>query len=200
MAINDVFRSVATFLGPELQTVQWVWHYRQATGGVSDHAALNVQIEITLAAAFDDVKAHIIDNMVGNTLELLLFDPVLNEFNGVDSMSISSIVGTSIDDGYPMNVSPFVTFHTALPKSRGKKFLFGFDEDSAKDGALTVAALADLATFAARFDFRPIEGVNTYNPGNFDPITEVFRDWTGLTVGVGLFTGSQYRRLPGRGA
>lgn len=200
MAINDVYRSVATFTLIDAQVAQWVWHYIQTGVGAPNHATLNNQIETNLTAAFADIDNHIDNSVIGNTLELLLWDSVLNQFDGVASNDISAIVGLSGTDSLPQNVAPFVGFHTALPRSRGKKFIFGWAEAAQSDGQVSALPLADLATFAAAFDNTVTAVGITFNPGNFNLPTEVFRQWTQLTVSVGLFTGSQYRRLPGRGS
>lgn len=200
MAINDVYRAVATFTLIDAQIAQWVWHYVQTLSGTPDHALLVAAVKTAFTAAFTDIDDHIDNGVIGNTLEMLLWDSVLNQFDGVASIDISAAVGLNVGDSLPQNVAPFVGFHTALPRSRGKKFIFGWAEGAQSDGQISALPLADLATFAAAFDNTVTAGGITFNPGNFNLPTEVFRQWTQTTISVGLFSGSQYRRLPGRGA
>lgn len=200
MSINDVYRSVATFTGRDAQVLQWVWHYVQTLTGLPSDSLLNTAIATNLTTAWLTVDQHVDDQVVGNNLELLKWDSVLNQFNGVASNDISALVGTSAVEAMPMNVAPYVTFFTALPRSRGKKFFFGVDEATVANGLLSAAFLTSIALFAAQFDATILEGAITFNPGNFNVPTEVFRQWTQATTGLGIFSGSQYRRLPGRGA
>ncbi len=200
MATNDIYRCVATWTGSLGQVFQWVWHYHQITAGTPDDSLLAAAIAANLALAWADIDNEVVDTVLGDQLEILLWDGVLNEFNGVGTADISALDGLSIADEFPSNVAPYVTFHTSKPKSRGKKFLFGIDEGAVDDGAPIAGMVVIMATFAAKFDAPITEGVIAFRPGNFNVLTETFLEWDQTTIGIGAFTGSQYRRLPGRGA
>ncbi len=197
--VGDIFRVIATFAGIQSSLRQWVWHYRQQTGGSIDEAAFVVAIIDMLTDAWDNLAAHIVDHVTGVDLQIQLWDPVEEEFNTVETGDITALVGDSTSAGAPGNAAPFVTFPTNVGRSTGKKFLFDVLAANVGDGLCTAALLADMALYAANFNDTIIEGGNTFRPTNFTPATGANRLWLQTTVGVGLVSGSQYRRLLGRG-
>jgi hypothetical protein len=200
MAIGDVARVVATFTGTDTQLVQWVWHYVVTAGGTQVWDAIADAIVAQLATAFDEIDLMVENGYTGNTLEVLLYDSGANEFNGVALKDISTIDGGADADALPANVAPYVTFFTDIPKSRGKKFIFGWIETQIADGVVSAAGLAALALFAAHFNNVVTDGSSSLAPGNFNAELQRFLTWSASEIGVGVFSGSQYRRLPGRGA
>ena len=199
MALNDVLRVTATFTGVQTQVYQWVWHYLLLTSASIGYTALADAIEVMLTAAWADISDDIDNGVSGSTLAVAKWNSSAMQFDTRKTNDISALAGASVAEGFPSNVAPYVTFFTALARSRGKKFIFGPSEAIANNGLIIAAFLADLATFAAEFDNDIVGGSNTIGPGNFNPTTELFTLWGQTDVGVGLFTGSQYRRLPGRG-
>lgn len=199
MSINDVFRATATFTVPNATIAQWVWYYLQATTGVLDKVLLANIIEAGLDVAFNGIKADIGVNVAGATLELAQKLVGETQFNTIQTNDITSIVGTNGGDVLPQNAAPYVTFFTDIAKSRGKKFIFGTVEGMQADTSITAAFLAKMAQFGADFDVQHVVTGITYVPGNYNRPTDTFRAWDGVNIGVGIFCGSQYKRLPGRG-
>jgi len=199
MAIGDILRVTATFTGPQAQILQWVWHYILTDDSSYDGTGAAAGIIEMLDAAWAEIDQLVDASTAGDTLDIALWDSTANEFNGIGTGDISHLVGTAVNQGSPGNVAPYVTFPTALPKSRGKKFLFTTDKEAGSDGALSGTTIAAMASFAAIFNNQVELGLAVARPGNFNLPTEVFRQWLTTSVGVGAFSGSQYRRLPGRG-
>jgi hypothetical protein len=169
-------------------------------GGSQDWDALADAVVAMLGSAFDEIDLMVENGYVGNTLEVLLHDSGADEFNGVAIKDISAIVGGADADAFPANVAPYVTFFTDIPKSRGKKFIFGWIETQLADGVVSAAGLAALALFGAIFNNTVTDGSSTLAPGNFNAELVRFLTWSASEIGIGAFSGSQYRRLPGRGA
>lgn len=199
MAIGDITRMTATFQGLNGQIYQWVWHYSQATGGAISFSALATAAKAQLAASWAEIEDFISTGVVGDTLLVAYLNPITLEFDGRATIDISEIAGVGAADGFPSNVSPYVTFFTAVARSIGKKFLFGVLESAVANGALLPGLVAAMALFLATFDNTVTEGSNTWKPGNYRFSDNSFRGWTQTSGGVGAFSGSQYRRLPGRG-
>lgn len=199
MAIGDIVRVEAKFTGPQGQTWMWVWHYVVETAAAFLWGQILTAVTTALGSAWAEIATWIDSSVEGDSVNLLLWDSVNEEFNGVINGTISTLVGTSSAEGSPGNVAPYVTFFTSLPKSRGKKFFFGVSEAVANDGVVQSGPAGDFADFGNTLNDPVIGGGNTLTPGNFRPSSQLFFRWNNTTVGVGAFTGSQYRRLPGRG-
>lgn len=199
MALNDVFRLTASFSGPQGQLWQWVWHMRQDTAQTLSPTQLIDEVESNLALAWADIASHVTSTVLGDTLQLAAWDDIAKQFDTIRTNDISSLQGSALTEYFPGNVAPYCTFPTNLGRSIGKKFLFGIVEAAVTNGALGAGLLADIALFAAQFNNVLTAGLNDFSPGNFNLASEIFRQWSETEVGVGIFTGSQYRRLPGRG-
>ena len=199
MAVNDIFKATASFTGPQGQTFQWVWHYIQTAGASILSQVLIDAIEAMLADAWAEIEDSVTTLVVGDTLDLAVYDSGAGEFNTIKTNDISALAGTGAADSSPANCAPFVTFFTSVGRSRGKKFLFGILEAALTNGQISAGLLVAAALFGAFFNNSVTQGSNTFAPGNFNLPTETFRQWNPTELGVGIFSGSQYRRLPGRG-
>lgn len=200
MAIDDIYRVTANFTGYNAQLINWVWHYKQVDVGSPPVNTILSNIVTALTTNWDDIKSFLVPEVDGDTCDLALWDAALNRFDTIATQDISALTGTAAADGLPLNSSPYVTFFTDIGRSRGKKKIFGVAETAVTRGALDVGILAALALFAAGFDDDVSAAGVIYRPGNFNRVTETFIEWDQATVGVGAFAGSQYSRLPGRGA
>ncbi len=199
MALDQVFRLTAQFTMPESTIQQWVWHIIQTT--VGDVALTNLidAAEVVLADAWAEIEDQHTDGMVGDTLELAVYDDVLNEFNTVRSNDISALVGTdAVTDMLPHQDAGLVLFFTSVGRSLGKKFISGMVETTQADSIVAAAAIVKLILFAAEFKTIITAAGNDYAPGNFNLVSEVFRQW-GSTVSVGALISSQDKRKPGIG-
>lgn len=199
MALNDIFRATASFTGSQGQTWQWVWHYQQITEFATNPTAMAQAVNTMLGTAWQNVETNIKTNVIGDTLQWAEYVAADDQFDTKRTLDISHLFGASNDGGFPANVAPYVTFPTNVGRSTGKKFLFGITEFAVENGQCVVTLLADLALYAAAFNNVLTAGNNMIAPGNFNQEQGLFRQWSETEVGVGLFTGSQYRRLPGRG-
>lgn len=198
MALNDIFRVTAQFLMPESTIAQWVWHLQQTTAGGSLNQQLLDAIEANLATAFLNIDQHIDPGVIGDTLELALYNAVSGEFDTILSNAIGTIAGNGTAEMLPHQEAAVVKFFTSVGRSLGKKFIFGLDESTQDNSILLASVVSDLALFAADFDDTIVAGGNNYSAGNFNLLSEVFRPWT-QTVQANVTLGTQDRRRPGIG-
>lgn len=199
MAIDDVFKATATFTMPAGTIAQWVWHYLQTSSGEATAQAIADSIRSNVGQAMNEIEDHVIDTVIGDSLDLALYDPVLNEFNTVATSDLSGADGANaVDEMLPHQDAGVIKFFTAVGRSIGKKFIFGLVETAQSESTWIGAVVTAMAAFAAIFDAElEISGVD-FVPGNFNLPLELFREWTG-TVEANAITGSQRRRRPGIG-
>lgn len=199
MAINDVWKATATFIMPESTVALWVWHYLQTDVGDPALQTLADTIRSQVGQAVNEIEDYVIDTVVGDTLELALYDTVLKQFNTVAVSDLSGADGANAtDEMLPHQDAGVVKFFTSVARSIGKKFIFGLVETAQNESIWIGAVVTAMAAFAAAFDAPLSPGAIDFLPGNFNIVTEVFRQWNG-TVEANAITGSQRRRRPGIG-
>lgn len=200
MAQDNIFRVTATFQSPWSDIAQWVWHYKQIDpGGTLTLQLINAILAI-LQAVWGHIDSQIDQDWSGQTLDLALWDDNLKQFDTIRSVGIASLVGGAAGDGEPGNVSPFITFFTNKARSKGKKKLFGLVDSLVTNGALDASLVASMLLAASDWASDVTYSSIVHRPGNFNRATETFTEWSDTDWSVGAFTGSQYSRLPGRGA
>lgn len=199
MAVNDILRATATFSGPNGNTRQWVWHYRQNAEGDPDLADVIAAILTLLQAIWAFIKTHTDNGVQGESLDLALYDQALDQWDTLQTTSLIGLTGDVAGNGMPGNVSPFITFFTPVGRSRGKKFLFDISTGDITDGALAATFIADMVDAGELWSDTVTVDTIPFKPGNFNQEQGIFRGWFNDQIAVGLFSGSQYRRLPGRG-
>lgn len=200
MALNDVVRVTASYSGVGGNLRQFVWHYLQAVAGDPGWSDVLDAILAVLVNAWSNIDQHISDAVEGTVIDLALWDDVAEEWNTLATADASAMVGTNAGSAMPGNVSPYVTFYTQKARSRGKKFLFDVAETVEDDGLVSGAVILDMAAFAGILNNNvPVSGV-TYSPCNYNYLTGEVNNWSNTVVGTSIFSGSQYKRLAGRGA
>ena len=199
MALNDVIRITATFLGIASNVRQLVWHYRQTLGSDPDYDLLVDDIESVFETNWADIEGYVNSAVTGVDLALATYDAVSGAFDTIRTADISDIGGLGNGDTMPGNVTPYVTFPTNVGRSTGKKFLFDVVETHITNSIPSAAFLADMALFAAGYNDSVTDGSTTWRPCNLNAATGVSRLWRQDVVGVGAIAGSQYRRILGIG-
>lgn len=200
MALDDIYRVTANYESGGGDLRQWVWHYTQQDAGVTDIADLIAAIIVILQAIWDFLKSDIDSGTSGVTLDLAVRDPITGLFDTIGSGDITTMVGTALANATAGNVSPYCTMYTAKARSRGKKFMFDVEGTSVTDSVVAGALIANLLLAAAEWNnIITVNGIR-YRPCNYNALKDEVNLWNPTPVGAGLFSGSQYRRLPGRGA
>lgn len=101
-------------------------------------------------------------------------------------------------DPFPNQVSAFATFNTTRPKSKGRKFLFPFDELMALGSYLTAPAVSSIVDYAADILTTIVLGpFNELVPGIVRSSVNEFLEFRSAVVTNVL--GTQRRRRPGVG-
>lgn len=119
----------------------------------------------------------------------------MTELIGYFTPTISMV---NASDELPNQCSAFVTLYTSRPKSRGRKFVIPFGEDTQDGTYLTAAALTDMTDFADELlDNVVFDVLEYFVPGIPREAVELFLDFT--TAVVTNLLGSQRRRRPGVG-
>lgn len=197
--IGDVIRITASFLSSTDELRQWVYHYVQTVGGTSVYLDLLTAVLDRLQTAWFLIDQTVELNTQGSTIALALYDSVLNQWDTLATLPSTGLVGTTLSTEAPGNVAPYVTFFTNIGRSSGHKKFFDNAENLFDGDVLVAGFITDLAAFAAVLDNALTESGNTWKPGNFTQATQTFTQWLGSSIGVGAVTGSEYRRLTGRG-
>lgn len=199
MAQDDIFKATATFTMPGSTVAQWVWHYEQQDSGEVDPQDLADNVRSQVGQAMNEIEDYVIDTVVGDTLQIALWDTVLKQFDTLATSDLSGADGANaVDEMLPHQDAGVAKFFTAVGRSIGKKFIFGLVETAQSESVLIGAVVTAIAAFAAIFiAARSVDAINFF-PGNFNITTEVFRVWTG-TVEANALGGSQIRRRPGIG-
>ncbi len=201
LGVGDIVRTAVNFLLPNGVFYQNVFHHIfDGIGGISDAAVV-----LAIKGWAETMYAEIDDHVRTGTIEQLSFvDQV--EFV-VDKWEVVANVGTFTPDFTPTSaaevcpnqISPFVVFKTARPKSVGRKFLFPTIEPDQEQGILAgpmVTALVAWADDALNDVF--LDVVNELHPGIVRTGVNDF-----LVFSVAIVTdlvGTQRRRRPGYGA
>lgn len=199
MGAGSIYKATATFTMPAGTIAQWVWHYIQAAG--TDVAAQTIAdaVRSNVGQAMNEIEDYVISTVVGDTLELAEWDDTLKEFNTVATSDLSGADGENVtDEMLPHQDAGVVKFFTSVGRSIGKKFIFGLVETAQNESTWIGAVVTAMAAFADAFNADIAAGGETFQPGNFNLIQELFRIWTD-SVEANAITGSQRRRRPGVG-
>ena len=199
MSQNDIYRATATFTMPGSTVAQWVWHYKQIIGGTPTAQQIADAVRSHVGQAFNEIEDHVIDTVIGDTLDIALWDTTLKQFDTIAQSDLSGADGqNAIDEMLPHMDSGVVTFLTGVGRSIGKKFVFGLVETAQSESVAIGAVVTALAAFATIFIDTVTAGGIDIEPGNFNLATELFRLYTG-TVQANARLGPQTRRRPGIG-
>lgn len=197
---GNVVKTVVDFTSPAGNHQQNVWHHQaNFISDQSDSAVLAAivawvgtvysQLNGSIRAAWDDpdVACDIVTWVVSK------WETTHRVGEGIAG---TSFVNTS--EGLPLQVSAIATFRTLRPRSRGRKFLPVFAEDTQSGGILVAAAIADVADFVtqALTDITVVAS-NTLESGIASTVTGTF--WRFENGFANDLLHTQRRRIPGVG-
>lgn len=203
MAVPDgaILRAVSSMLLPQSVIAQNVFNAVFADTGISNSDA-DVITDLIFwinSLCFGSVVADIDSAANPTEIAVYIYDPLDDDWDEVGS-DAWTVVFTGAGDMFPHGVAPIVRAKTMDPDVQGRKFLPGFVETTAADGALTAPALADLANFGTGW-ITPFVGAAT--GGDFVPVVwSVAQKVAKIMNGVYILNGQmgyQRRRKPGVG-
>lgn len=199
--IGDIVRTAINFtLNDGTQLTNVYHHKRGGVGGFGDPAVTDA-LELWAEAMYNELVALAHSNVV----EALSFVDRIewDTDRWVTAENIGTFTPLFVPVGggeaMPNQISPFVTFKTARPKTVGRKFLFPGTEADSVAGILVAGAVEDLVAYAddAVNDII-LDPAGTLVPGV--PRTGV-NEWQEFYVAVVHdLVGTQRRRRPGVGS
>lgn len=201
LGVGDILRVTCNFELQNAVQYQNVFTYIfDGAGGVSD-AEVTTDVGAAMNQAYNDLEDQA-DN--GITGQLSFVDQI--EWDGTKWAVIANIgtwtlsfTPTASGDVCPNQVSPFVVFKTARPKSVGRKFLFPTMEVNQDAGILVAGSVSAIVDWTdAILSDIDIDVLNTLHPGI---VRTSANDFLLFTQGVVTnLVGTQRRRRPGYGA
>lgn len=203
VAVGDVVRCVAEWDVPGGTIAQLVYHYLGVSGTTATEAQVGTAVEAALDLAWDHIAARVSDLVLGSTIEGLVWDFVLNQWDGVFTVALVGADGSSADDMMPQGVAGLIKLFTVANRRQARKYIPGLAESQIDDGVIAAAALSDMALFAADFDDDIVAGGLTLSYGTFNtdpasPLFETFSVSSGAVLAEGI-AAYQRRRKPGTG-
>lgn len=197
---GDVIKLVVEAVLGDGTIVQNVYYLlAQLAAGQADQSVLNA-LETYVEAAYAEVISYLSDTVTFNpiTADIIEWDGTKWETTyhiGTEDIDTAPAVVT---EPLPNQIAPFATFNTERPKSKGRKFLFGFVE-AASDGSFLISACTTaMAAFAAEVITTIVLGpLNELTPGIVRKGVDLFLEFSSAVVTN--VVGTQRRRRPGVG-
>ena len=176
IVIGDVVEVIQTWDMPLASLAQNVWHLEMVSGAGGNTDDILAQVLTQQQVAFALVAARINNGFEVVQFDLRLWDPVLNRYDGVDSIAATGMVGTSASDFEPHGVAIVGRILTEFSRRQGRTFLPGFIDASVAGGLVISAAEADMVLYLATFDTDiSIAGaLLSWCTFNTDPLSPVF--------------------------
>ena len=201
MSTGDIIRTSCNFtLGNGVQYQNVYHHIFDGSGGVSDVTVTTI-VRLWAGAVYLPLIASIKSDVVVQLSSIDQVEWVTDKWEVVANIGTFTpvFVPSDIGEVCPNQVSPFMVFKTARPKSVGRKFFFPTMEGDQSAGIITPAVVAELVSCAATIvNDVTVDGFNVLHPG----IPRVgVNDWLNFTAAVVTnLLGTQRRRRPGYGA
>lgn len=203
VGVGDVVRVVAEWDMPEGTLAQLVYHYLGVSGTTATDAQVGTAVELALDTAWDEIATIISDQVLGSTIEGLLWDFALNRWDGIFTVQLIGADGTSALDMLPHGAAGLMKFFTAANRRQGRKYLQGLVGASQADGIIEAPSLAQMSLFAADLDDDIIAGGLTLSFGTFstDPLSPLFETFSASAGAIlsEAIVAYQRRRKPGTG-
>jgi hypothetical protein len=197
---GDILKVVIEFNLPNGTIGQNVYYFRaQLAAAQADQTVLN-NLETWVEALYANLEPQIVSSVTFNDMvvDVVAWDGTKWETTYHVGTEDLDITPTSAAEALPNQVSPFATFNTERPKSKGRKFCAGFGETSTVGSILAAGALADMVAFATdALDNIVIGLFNDLIPGIVRKGVNEFLDY--LSATVTNVVGTQRRRRPGVG-
>lgn len=199
--IGDIIRTACNFVLADGTLYQNVYHHKRDGVGAFSNPVVTAAVQGWAENMYDELVSIVKNNVVEQLMFIDRIDWVVDTWEVVENIGTFTItfVPVVVAHANPNQVSPFVVFKTARPKTVGRKFLFPLTEDDQDAGILTGAAVTDIVAYAD-------DAVNniTLAPAGWlapgVPRTGV-NEWQEFTLAVVTdLVGTQRRRRPGYGA
>jgi len=198
--VGDIIRLVVEYSIPGASTVLNVFHWLIVDGSPDSPDIIDDfedWVTNVWGPDWTDLAASVA-SIIGLALDIVDTEGHVLENIGAETLAIAGGVGGEIGVAA---ASAFMKADTALPKTRGTKYIPGLGEGNLTDGILTVETLGDVALLFLDYISLYIGAVSgaRYSPGVVSRTLTQFVDFEG----GGYFTdvpAYQRRRKPGVGS
>lgn len=193
---NDVIRTTVDARYLSVNVLQQVYHWRYVgTPVVSDQIAVDAvrsKLEVGVYTVIDVDTSNDIEWVNYENFNVTAGSPL------PDSNPVGVFFGLDVANILPLQVGPLISFPTAVSRSIGRKYFYGYTERTTNGGGIINPS--ELGTLGAC-------GVNLLSPfvveagvgefGNTNLTGTTFNKWTSFRVD--LLHRTQRRRVPGVG-
>lgn len=202
VAPNDKVRLTSEFTLPSGSIVQNIYHFRANFAAAQADATVINSLKTWVEDVLDNIEAAI-----KSTVTVNLHQVDVEAWDGT-KWEITANVGTftpsftpteTTADIMPNPDSPFIVFNTSRPKTKGRKFMWGFTELNFNGSYLQTALVTALV--AAATDMLANGAIDLLNylvPGVPRSASNTWFDFVNAVVTN--IAGTQRRRRPGVGA
>lgn len=148
---GDILRTSVNFTLDDGTLYQNIYHHRRVGYGIITDATHITIINDWAEAMYLEIAPSVSVGVVSalSSVDRILWDGAaweVVENIGVFTPDFTGIQGTVI--ALPNQVSPFVTFKTARPKTVGRKFLFPLTESAIASAVLSAPVVAEIVAYA----------------------------------------------------
>lgn len=199
MIVGELLRATVNYIIPNASAVQNVFYWRLDIANIPDADVLTFfddWFTNDWGSRWADVASQ---NAVLSTVDLMVVNGDGTVLRSVGT-AIIGLTGTVVSETTSAAVSAYLSADTALPKTRGRKYVPGVSESGVLNGLFDVATVANLILLLTEYlaDFNP-QGNAIFKPGVLRTAINLFQAFTGSGEVVDV-PAYQRRRKPGVGA
>ena len=199
---GDIVRAVASFVLADGTIAQNILHFIASFGSQATDATVLTAIKQYIQDLYVAIDGHIDANVAVDLCWAHVVEFDEGEGDWITARLIGStspaITFTSSVDPQPNQISPVLVANTTRPKTRGRKFLLPFSDNSADGSEWTSTVLTDLTTSLNHLlADEAVSAGNWLSPGVPRAGVDDFREFTNGSVSS--IVGTQRRRKPGVG-
>lgn len=194
---GDILKLSADYSFSTGDRAQNVYHFRANLITPVANSEAQDAVHAWMNDVLDTVEGDIANGTLVHTHYLDLIEWVTDKWEVTANIGsfVPAATFAGAGDLLPQPVSPFAVFNTLRPKSKGRKFLFGYTEGATIGSVLQAGQLANLADYAdAVMTHAVIDVLNYFVPGIPRFAVDLFLDFTGAIVTN--IVGTQRRRRP----
>ena len=197
--VGDIIRCALTYASPGASDQKNVFWYEVQDMGIGNPAMLQ-----ELADFFTNVWHPTWENIAADTSQMVDISVDIMNPDGTVKVNVGveplGLLGDEATGVLPPADSGYLLAQTALPKSRGSKYVPGIAEGSIADGEFTNTALAFLLVMALEYILPVTTGVGAVLfPGILSRAAQVFVEFLPESSSTDI-VGYQRRRKPNVGS
>lgn len=174
--IGAVVQIIQTWDAPVASVAQNVWHLVMASGAGADSDDVLAAVLTNQQVAFAEIATGISTAFEAVLLEAREWDFVNDRFDGIGTLAMTGVVGTSLADYLPHQVAALGRIVTATARRQGRTFIPGVDDTRVAGGLLVSGFETDMADYLAIFDtnISVTGGLFNWCTFNVDPLSPLF--------------------------